>query len=63
MEVGILVNNVRVTSHLLHQIRMQIQGSKHHTYLQDRHNWSDQTWNSIDWKGLKSGYLSLGPLK
>jgi hypothetical protein len=20
-------------------------------------------WYSIDWKGLKSGYLSLGPLK
>jgi hypothetical protein len=32
-------------------------------YLQDRHKWDDTTWNSINWKGLKSGYLSLGPLK
>jgi hypothetical protein len=33
-------------------------------YLQDRHDWDNDTWNSIDWKeGLKSGFLLLGPLK
>jgi hypothetical protein len=58
MEVGITVNGMRVTSHIPHQIRMHIQGSKHCKYLQDKHEW-----NSINWKGLKSGFLSLGPLK
>ncbi len=29
MEVGITVNGTRVTSHLLHQIQMHVQGSKH----------------------------------
>jgi hypothetical protein len=29
MEVGISVDEVKVTSHLLHQIRLKIQGSKH----------------------------------
>jgi len=63
MEVGIKVDGVKVTSHLVHQIQMHIQGSKHRKYLQDKLNWDDAMWNSIDWKGLKSGYLSLGPLK
>ncbi len=63
MDVGIEVDGVKVTSHLLHQIRMHIQGSKHRKYLQGKHKWDDATWNSIEWKGLNSGYLSLGPLK
>jgi hypothetical protein len=63
MEVGITVKGVKVTSHILHQIRLHIQGSKHCKYLQDKHEWDNATWNSIDWKGLKSGFLSLGPLK
>jgi hypothetical protein len=63
MEVGITVNGVKATSHILHQIRLHIQGSKHRKYLQVKHEWDNATWNSIDWKGLKSGFLSLGPLK
>jgi hypothetical protein len=64
MEVGITVKGVKVTSHIiLHQIRLHIQGSKHRKYLQDKHKWDNATWNSIDWKGLKSGFLSLRPLK
>jgi hypothetical protein len=63
MEVSITVNGVKVTSHILHQIRLHIQGSKHRKYLQVKHEWDNATWNSIDWKGLKSGFLSLGPLK
>jgi hypothetical protein len=42
---------------------MHMQGSKHQAYLQDRHDWDNSTWNSIDWKGIKSRYLLLGPLK
>jgi hypothetical protein len=63
MEVGITVNGVKVTSHILHQIQLHIQGSKHQKYLQVKHEWDNATWNSIDWKGLKSGFLSLGPVK
>jgi hypothetical protein len=63
MEVGITVNGVKVTSHILHQIWLHIQGSKHRKYLQVKHEWDNATWNSIEWKGLKSGFLSLGPLK
>jgi hypothetical protein len=33
MEVGIEVNEIKITSHILHQIWMHIQGSKHHKYL------------------------------
>jgi hypothetical protein len=63
MEVGIKVNGVKVMVYILHKIRMHIQGSKHHKYLQDKHDWNNATWQSINWKGMKSGYLSLGPLK
>jgi hypothetical protein len=33
MEVGISVNGVKVTSHILHQIQWKIQGAKHRKYL------------------------------
>jgi hypothetical protein len=61
--VGIKVGGVRITSHVLHKIRLNIQGRKHQKYLQDKHDWDTQTWNSIDKKALKSSFLSLGPLK
>jgi hypothetical protein len=48
MEVDILVDGVEVTSHLLHQICLKIKGSKHQKYLQDKHEWDDATWDSID---------------
>jgi hypothetical protein len=41
MEVGILVDGVKVTSHLLHQIGLKIQGSKYQKYLQDKHGWNN----------------------
>jgi hypothetical protein len=62
MEVGITMKGVKVTSHITHQIRLHIQGSKHQKYLQKKHEWDDATYNSIDWRGIKSGFLSLGPL-
>jgi hypothetical protein len=40
MEVGILVDEVKVTSHL-HQIHLKIQGSKYQKYLQDKNAWAD----------------------
>jgi hypothetical protein len=36
MEVGISVDEVKMTSHLLHQIQLKIQGSKRQKYLQDK---------------------------
>jgi hypothetical protein len=63
MEVGISVDEVKVTSHLFHQIRLKIQGSKHQKYLQDKHAWANAVWISLDWTGIKSGFLLLGPLK
>jgi hypothetical protein len=63
MEVGIYVDGVKVTSHILHQIWLKIQGAKHRKYLQEKYDWDDVTWDSIDWKGIKSGFLSLGPFK
>jgi hypothetical protein len=63
MEVGISVDEVKMTSHLLHQIQLKIQGSKCQKYLQDKHGWDNTKWNSLDWQGIESGFLSLGPLK
>jgi hypothetical protein len=57
MEVGILVDEVKVTSHLLHQICLKIQGSMHQKYLQDKHAWGDAAWNSLNRTGIKSGFL------
>jgi hypothetical protein len=51
MEVGITVNGVKVTSHILHQIQLHIQGSKYRKYLQVKHEWDNAT------------FMSLGPLK
>jgi hypothetical protein len=63
MEVGMSVDEVKVMSYLLHQIRLKIQGSKCQKYLQDKHGWDNTKWNSLNWQGIKSGFLSLGPLK
>jgi hypothetical protein len=56
MKGGILVDGVKVTSHLLHEDTGQ-QAPKVFT------RWNNATWNSLDWTGIKSGFLSLGPLK
>jgi hypothetical protein len=61
MAVGITVDGKKITSHVLHKIWLQIQGSKHHNYLQDKHKWDDSIWSSIDWHSLKATFLSLGP--
>jgi hypothetical protein len=50
MEVGILVDEVKVMSHLLHKIRLKIQGSKHQKHLQDKSGWDNTVWNSLDWQ-------------
>jgi hypothetical protein len=61
--VSLIVKGVRITSHYLHKIRLNIQGNKHHMYLQYKHGWSNEVWDSIEWKELKGAFMSLGPLK
>jgi hypothetical protein len=43
MEVGVSVDEVKVSSQLLHQIHLKIQGSKKHKYLQDKNDSNDVT--------------------
>jgi hypothetical protein len=42
MEVGISVDSIKITSHLLHQICLNIQGSKHQKHVQDKFEWTIQ---------------------
>jgi hypothetical protein len=63
VNVSLIVNGVCITSCYLHKICLHIQGSKQQKYLQAKHGWSENVWNSIDWKELKGAFLSLGPLK
>jgi hypothetical protein len=63
MATCISIDSRKMTLHVTNSICSYIQGRKHHKYLQDRHNWSQKILKSIDWKGLKSGYLLPGPLK
>ena len=56
------IDGRKITSHVLHKIRLHIQGQKHQTYLQNKHKWDDIVWNSINCCGLKAAFLSLGPL-
>jgi hypothetical protein len=41
MAVSITVDHKLIISHVLHKICLHIQGSKHRTYLQDKHSWDD----------------------
>jgi hypothetical protein len=47
----------------MHKLRVHVQGKKHRKYLQQKHEWSDDEWNSVDWKGLKDAFLGLDPMK
>ena len=61
--VSISVDGTRINSHYMHKLRVHVQGKKHRKYLQQKHEWSDDEWNSIDWKGLKDAFLGLDPMK
>ena len=63
MVVCITIDGKKITSHVVHKIWLHIQGQKHHKYLQDKHEWDNPTWNSIDWHGLKAAFLSLSPIR
>jgi hypothetical protein len=61
--VTLLIDGIRIPSHYSHRIRTSIQGKKHRQYLQDKHDWSDTIWKSLDLVALKSAFLTLDPLK
>ena len=44
-------------------IRSQVKGDATKTYLLQKHQWSDETFVSIDWKGLKKHLPSLPLLR
>jgi hypothetical protein len=60
MAVSVTVGCKQITSHVLHKIHLHIQGQKHWQYLQDKHSWDNTVWQSLNWRALKSAYLSLG---
>jgi len=63
IEVALLINGKRIPSHYAHKIQSCVQGKKHRKYLQEKHEWNDETWNSLDLQALKSAFLTLDPLK
>ena len=62
-DVTISIGGMRIQGHYSHKIRSSIQGAKQRDYLQKKHEWSDEVWDSIDRGALKGAYLSLGPMK
>ena len=62
-KVCLSVQGKRVTSNFQHSVRRHIQGRKHRTYLERKHGWDNEVWNSIDWPAMKGSYLTLGPMK
>jgi hypothetical protein len=60
MEVGITIDGAKVTSHIQHQMRVQIQGKKQKAYLKQQNKWDEATMNSIDWRGFKAGFFLWG---
>jgi hypothetical protein len=63
MAVSVTVDCKRITSHVLHKICLHIQGWKHQQYLQDKHSWDHNVWQSLNWRALSPlTCLSLGPL-
>ena len=63
METCLIIEGKQVQSHYAHRTQLHVQGNKHRHYLQGQHGWHDKEWDSIDWRALKSVFLSLGPLQ
>ena len=61
--VSLSVDGVRIHSHYSHKIRVHIQGKKHQKLLQEKHEWSDAVWKSLDLNSLKIAFLTLDPVK
>jgi len=59
--VQLVVNGFAITQHHAHWIRYQINGYNHRSYLQQKHQWSNSQWDTIDWHGFKKAMLSQGP--
>jgi len=65
VEVSLLIDGKRIPSHYAHKTQSYVQGKKHRKYLQEKHEWDDETWTrcSLDLPALKSAFLTLDPIK
>ena len=61
--VTLKIHGICIHSHFSHRLRSTIQKVKHRQYLQDRHRWSNEVWDTMDFSALKSAFLTLDPLK
>ena len=61
--VSLSVDGIWIHSHYSHKIRVHIQGKKHQKLLQEKHEWSDAMWKSLDLNSLKIAFLTLDPVK
>jgi hypothetical protein len=61
--ITLMIHGVCIPSHYSHRIRSTIQKAKHRQYLQDKHDWSDDVWTTVDFGALKSAFLTLDPIK
>ena len=57
----LVINGFAVTQSLTRWIRHQISGYDMKVYLQDKHDWNKETWDSIDWYGFEKAIKSRPP--
>ena len=62
-KVSLLIEGSQIQAHYAYWIRSHVQGKKHRNYLQNCHDWDNETWDSINFLALKSAFLTLGPLQ
>jgi hypothetical protein len=59
--IQLIVNGFAVTQSHAKWIRYQITGYDMREYLQERHDWDDPTWDTIDWHGFEKAIRSRPP--
>jgi hypothetical protein len=59
--IQLIVNGFAVTQSHAKWIRYQITGYVMRKYLQERHDWDDPTWDTIDWHGFEKAIRSRPP--
>jgi hypothetical protein len=58
-EFTLSINGIKITFHYSHKIQSTIQRKKQWKNLQEKHDWSNNEWNSIDAKALTTVHLTL----
>ena len=60
-KVQLIVNGFAITKSHARWIRYQITGYDQRKYLQDKHEWRNETWESIDWYGFGKAIKAQAP--